>query len=108
MSSPFDGLAAALNNVFGAAVTLVDLAAVQTTVQAVFRFMPVDVDSADGRPITITVPTLRVRGDLAPNIAAGWIIRPAAYPDQYYRVLRVEVSNSPAADAFKMCVLEKT
>ena len=107
MSTPFDGMAAALNGVFGAAVTLVNLSAVSTTVQAVFRDMPVEVDNGDGRPVVIIVPTLKVPKTLAPTIAAGWQVSPAAVSPRTFKVLRVEPSSSPAADRFLHCVLEE-
>ena len=103
----FDGMAAALNSVFGAAVVLVDLTTAQTSVQGVFRFVTVEADSADGRSTLVNVPTFRVQKTAAPGIAAGWIVKPAAYNPRQFRVLRVDRGSSPAADAFIVCVLEE-
>lgn len=107
MSSPFDGMAAALNGVFGAAVTLINLSGVSTTVQAVFRDMEVEVDSGDGRPVMVVVPTLKILRSLAPNIATGWLVLPTAAQPRTFTVLRMMPGTSPANDRFLNCVLEE-
>ena len=107
MTSVFNGMASALNATFGADVTLIDLAAVQITVKAVFRDMPLEVELSDGRPVGVMVPTLKVRRDLVPGIAKGWTVRPSIASPREFKVLRVEPSGSPAADAFWHCVLEE-
>jgi hypothetical protein len=107
MASVFDGLATALNSVFGEAVSLTNGLGGTMTVQADFREGPVEIEAADGRPMQIVTPSLRVRRDLAPGIGRDWIVAPASVSPRTFRVLRPWPSGSPAADAFIICELEE-
>lgn len=107
VTSPFAGMAAALNSVFGDDVTLTDLTGASTTVKAVFRETPVEIEAADGRTMQIVAPTLRVRRDLVPAVARDWTVIPARVSPRSFQILQVWPSGSPADDAFVICELEE-
>ena len=104
MTSVFDGLAGALNQVFGAPVSLVGPLGVTDTIRAVFRQDPVEVETADGRMQVVQSPTLRVPRDLAAGI--GREHRIVLADGREFRVLQVMTGPSPAIDGFSYCELE--
>jgi hypothetical protein len=103
--SLFDGLAAALSDTFGAAVTITPPAGAPSTVQGVFRVMPTEVE-AGGRPVIVDLPTLRVPRNAAGGIVVGAEVEPSERAGETYRVLTVHRSTSPAEDGFLVCELE--
>ena len=103
----FDGLASALNTVFGAPVTINFAAGGTSTLQGVFRENPVDVTMADGRPQVVEVPTLRLRKDQAPILVEGDRIWPSVAAGRAFLVLRKASSGSPATDALITYELEE-
>ena len=107
MASVFDGLASAITGAFGEAVTLTDTTGAAAAVQAIFRESPIEFETADGRPMAVVTPNLRVRKDLAPLVARGWTVVPASVAPRSFKVLRVWPSGSPGADAFLICEMEE-
>lgn len=105
--SIFDGMSGILNDVLGDPVIIHPSDALPTTVQAVFRREPIEVQSDEGEPILILAPTLKVRRDLVPNIARDDLVAPSIAPGQQYRVVNALPSGSPAADGFLICELEE-
>lgn len=103
MPGIFDGLAGALNAVFGAPVTHIDAAGQSRTVQAVLRRLPVEVAEENGGGIWITAPTLRLPAPDAALILRGDRIEADGY---CYRVLNRIATKSPATDRFVVFELE--
>lgn len=107
MTGVFNGLAGALNIVFGAPVTITTAAGAVSTVHAVFREEPVEIISGDGRPQVVAQPTLRVQRNQVPAIAVKYLVQPSVAAGRRFKVLRIMQSASPATDAFIYCVLEE-
>jgi hypothetical protein len=99
----FDGMAGALNRVFGAPVSVRTALSGTRLVQGVFRKEPIEVAQEDGGTILISAPTLRVPQDIAGCIERGSIVEAEG---ARYVVLNRLVSGSPAADRFVMFELE--
>lgn len=108
MTSVFDGMAGALNTVFGAPVTIMRAGQVAVTLQAVFREMPIEQEAADGRPFVTITPTVRVPRDAIAGLAAGDRVSPSTTPGRIFTVLQSYPGASPATDAFVTYVLEET
>lgn len=103
MTTLFDGMAGALSDVFGAPVVLTYPDGTLQTVQAVLRSEPLEIPGEAGT-VWIEEPTLRIRRDLAPNIARGVVATNAGGTS--YRVESRITSGSPALDGFFICTLE--
>lgn len=104
--SVFDGLAGVLDDAFGAPVAWTAAPAGPVTIFGVFREEVLDEAIADGRPDTLAVPMLRVRKTVA-QLARGHLVQPSAAPGRSFIVLRVIPPSSPAADAFRLYILEE-
>ena len=104
MTSVFDGMAGVLNQVFGAPVTIIDRAGVSSAIQAVFREVPLDMSTADGRSVLDIMPTLRVLRSDVPRLAKGYQVRVA--DGRKFKVLRAVQTISPASDAFVLYEME--
>ena len=107
MASIFDGLAGALNAVFGAPVTITRRGEAAVTLQAVFRELPVEQDGADGRPFVTITPTLRVQKDAIAALVRGDLVAPSTASGRSFVVLQPYFGASPASDAFLTYVLEE-
>lgn len=106
MTSVFDGMATALNGVFGADVTLTRLAGgAPETIRAVFRREPVEVAQQDGPDVIVAMPTLRVPVDVA-QLVMGDLVQTAIAPGETFRVANGRIAPSPAADGFVVYELE--
>jgi hypothetical protein len=103
MTSIFDGMAGALNDMFGAPVFWLRNGMV-TTIRAVFREEPVEM-VGDAGPVIVKVPTLQVPRNIASGIASGQQFQLA--DGRVYRVESQIQSASPAADGFVVCTLER-
>lgn len=99
MSSVFDGMAGVMNAVFGSPVTITRAGQAAVTLQAIFREVPIEQESGDGRVFVTVTPILRVRqGDIA-LLAKGDLVAPAATAPRTFKVLQFFPSGSPATDA---------
>jgi hypothetical protein len=107
MSSVFEGMAGALNAVFGAPVTITRAGHAAVTLQAVFREMPIEQEAADGRPIVTITPTVRVPKDAIASLVLGDTVAPSTTPGRSFTVLQNFPGSSPATDAFVTYVLEE-
>lgn len=107
MASVFDGLAGALNAVFGAPVTITRRGESGVTLQAVFREVPVEQEAADGRDFVTITPTLRVQKGAIAVLARGDLVAPSTTSGRTFTVLQPYFGASPAADAFVTYVLEE-
>jgi hypothetical protein len=98
-------MAGLLNDVFGGPVTLTDPAtSVATTVQAMFRDEPIEVESENGGSVIIDLPSLRVPKTVAPSIRRGLLV---TVPDgRRFKIESIIRSGSPADDRFIICTLE--
>ena len=103
----FDGLASALNRVFGAEVTFTDRLGVSHVVQGVFREVEVEDPIADGRGMPTLAPVVRVPRDVMPSVVRGWTVAPSIAAPRVFTVLHVERASGPAADRFVTIVLEE-
>ena len=103
----FDGAAGTLSDIFGAPVTYTPPGGQAQIVQAVFRRAPVEIIGADGHPIWIMAPTLRVRRDVLPGIARGDLVQPSIDSGVTYRVVDRQRTVSAASDGFIVCELEE-
>ncbi|MBY6160030.1 hypothetical protein KUV73_04060 [Mameliella alba] len=106
MTSVFDGLAGVLNGVFGAPVEIEPTGEAAYTVQGVFRREPIEVAGAEGEPVLILSPTLRVQRDAVPALDRGDIVRPSTAPGEVFRVANGQDTMSPASDGFAVYELE--
>lgn len=100
----FDGMAGALNSVFGAPVVIWPVRGGEYSIQAVFRQEPVEVTQDDGRSVLIARPTLRVPAPVADGIARDDRIKVEGLT---YTVLNRMRSSSPASDRFVMFELQE-
>lgn len=106
MAGPFDGMAGALNQMFGAPVTYQPQGGGQLTVQSIFREEPLTVTGEDGRDVLIQAPTWKVPQNLALGMARGDLIQPdPAGP--FYRIVNRLPTGSPAFDRFVLFDLEE-
>jgi hypothetical protein len=108
--SLFDGMAGVLTGVFGAPTTYRPKGDVARTVDAVCRNGPIEVTDAEGHTVMILSPTLRVRRDLAPELARGDIVLPSApvtMAGRTFEVINMLPSGSPAQDSFLIAELEE-
>lgn len=105
MTSIFDGMASALNDVFGAPVTYWTSYGEELSVQGIFREEPVEVGGADGVDALIMQPTLKVPVTLADHLKRGIQIEG---PDgRLFRIVnRHRPQVSPASDRFAVFELE--
>lgn len=95
MAGPFDGLAAALNQTFGAAVTIIPLVGPQRTTRGIFREFLRVVEVSDGKLLHARVPGLQVRKDDAAGIEPGAKVRSPLQPGKTYTVLATTPDVSP-------------
>lgn len=102
--SVFDGMAGALNSVFGAPATISGSFA--GTIQAVFREVPTEDQIGDGRPFVVVTPILRVLKSTA-ALVKGDVVAPSETPGRTFTVLQSLPSGSPATDAFVTYSLEE-
>ena len=105
--SVFDGLAGALNSVFGAPVTITRAGQSAVAVQAVFREVPVEQEAADGRPFVTISPTLQVQKNAIAALAKGDLIAPSTTAGRTFKVLQKYPNASPAVDALVTYLLEE-
>lgn len=106
MTSIFDGMAGALNDVFGAPVVYRGPGgAAEVTIRSVFRREPVEELGEGGTFVVVHRPTWDVPKAHATGIGRGGEIVPG--DGRWYRVLRRVPSVSPAADAFVRFDLEE-
>lgn len=104
MASVFDGLSGALVATFGAPVTFTKAGQSPATLAAVFREQPTEQEVADGRIMSVILPTVRVRkSDLL--LSPRDIVDPGT--GKTYVVLQAFPSGSPASDAFVTYLLEE-
>lgn len=104
MTSIFDGMAGALNGVFGAPVLYLPRRGISRNVQSMFREEPVRVSDPDGAEIVTIMPLWRVPATLACDIARGDEIMPGN--GKRYVIVNRQASGSPASDAFVVFELE--
>lgn len=105
MTSIFDGLAGVLNDTFGAPVTVWDSASIARTVQAVFRYEPVEEYGEDNTPSLIDQPVLDVPKHLAGGIEYGTRVQ-TSDGARFTVVNNQRAQPSPASDAFVRFQLE--
>lgn len=103
MAGLFDGVATALSEVFGAAVTYTPAGGSARSVQSVLRRTPVTAIGPDGVDVLVVAPTWRVRRDLVPEVARDDRVEDS---DGAFRVVNVWPQGSPAVDAHLVCELE--
>lgn len=103
--SIFDGMAGALNGVFGASVTVTPEGEAAVEIQGVFRENPVTVPDSDGREVLSVLPVLSVPRDVAEMLATGTTVNPGN--GRTYRVVNSLPSGSPAGDGFNNYELEE-
>lgn len=96
--SVFDGLASVLNSEFGAEVTVFAGTEAATTLRGIFREEPREGEAADGRPVVVTEPVLRLLAT-APVLPKGTRIVPSGFVGRMFQVLRRLPPASPASDA---------
>jgi hypothetical protein len=105
MSRIFDGMASALNDMFGASVTLTDpLTSATTSIKAVFREEPIEVGTENAGPVIVEQPTLRVPKSIAASLRRG--TRVTIADGRQFQVESFIPSGSPATDRFTICTLE--
>lgn len=106
--SLFAGMTGVLTDVFGAPVTCTPRGGgAAVTVDAVFRAGPTEVTDSEGHSVLLVAPTLRVRGDLLPDLARGDLIAPSIAGGKVFTVVNKLPGGSPAADAFVIAELEE-
>lgn len=104
--SVFDGLSGALNDLFGAPVTLFPQAGGQVEIRAVFRKAPINLPDEDGRDLLVVAPTLQVPKTHSDQISRGDVIQTSA--GERFRVLaNTPISSNPGSDAFVMFEMEE-
>lgn len=107
MTSVFDGMAGALNGVFGAPVTYRAAGgSPAVTLRGIFRRSPIEVAGEDGHPLWILNPTVRLHRSAVPDIRRGDLIQPSGHPGATYKIVNSPETASPAADGFVICELE--
>jgi hypothetical protein len=106
MASVFDGMAGALNGVFGAPVTYQPQDGNAVELRGIFRKNPIEVSDEDGHALWILRPTVRLHRSDVPNIRRGDLIQPSVEAGNTYRVVNSPETGSPAADGFVICELE--
>lgn len=107
--SIFDGISDALNDTFGASVTITPPAGAPWTGTAMFRDSPVEDIAALGRPYGTNIYTLqvpRVDGKLPSAVVNGAMVEPSIRPGERFIVIGVYHDRSPAMDAFGIVELE--
>lgn len=104
MPSPFDGMAGALNGIFGASVTLSFSDGTFATARGVLRELPVEIELADGRIVPTTRPLLRLHRATAARLKGGDAV---TFGAKQFKVLVVRRSQSVAADALDFVELEE-
>lgn len=107
MTGIFDGMAGVLNTVFGAPVTITPQGSAPATLAGVFRELPIEQETGDGRMIVTVTPTLRVPKDVIAQLAVGDLVAPSLTPGRTFTVLQWVPSPSAAADAFITYLLEE-
>lgn len=105
MTSVFDGMAGLLADVFGSSITVTPSGGSATAVTGIFREGPIKVPDADGFPVTVVSPTLRIAASEGVTLAFGDAVDPGN--GRTYRVVDPVPSGSPAADAFTIYSLEE-
>jgi len=105
--SIFNGMAGALNSVFGAPVTITPQGGSATTVTGIFRIASQEVDLGEGRTRMVDVPTIRLRAGALGGIAAKAIVAPSITPGRTFRALDRSLNSSPANDAMQVWLLEE-
>ena len=106
MTSVFDGMAGALNAVFGAPVVFQQVGQSARTIQGVFRREPIEVSGEDGAPIWIMSLSIRFQRSDVVGIRRGDLVQPSVDAGKTYRIINTPDTNSPAADGFLICALE--
>lgn len=104
MASIFDGLAGALNGVFGAPVNFSPVIGTPRIVHSVFREDPITVTGADGGDVLIEAPTWRVPKSEMINARRKDTIEVA--DGRVFQILNQIGTGSPASDAFIVYELE--
>lgn len=107
MASLLQGLAGALNTMFGAPVTVLPLAGGSVTVVGVFRREPVMVQDGEGASVIVSAPTLRLQRSVR-ALDRGDLVEPSEASGETFRVVNSFPSGSNATDAFVVYELEVT
>lgn len=106
MTTVFDGMAGALNAVFGAPVTIFPGGGAGVAIQGVIRDQEIQVADREGESSVWVVETiLRAQRDVVTAMVRGDVVETGA-GDRYAVRYRMPVS-SPAADRFERFVLDK-
>lgn len=100
----FDGLAGALNAVFGAPVTITPEAGPAVTARGILRELPEFEADSDDRRHFVPQFALQVPKPIPAALARGATVTTAG--GTRYQVLGVFPDRSPAADAFMVAHLE--
>jgi hypothetical protein len=104
MTDLFDGVAGMLNDTFGAPVTVRNAAGVARTIQAIFRYEPVEIFGEDDATTPVNRPVLVVPKSIAGELAFGESVKVG---EQRFTVVSSEpTQQSPAEDAFLRYYLE--
>lgn len=104
MTSVFDGLAGALNSVFGAPVSIYPGGGAAVEIRAVLRDAEVEVVGEDAEPVLTTQPTLRA---IAADVAALEDGDRVVAGGRDFRVRYRLPVESPATDRFEAFVLKE-
>lgn len=107
MSSIMEGLSAALNSVFGAAVTIRHADGSTAVLTGVFREESLENDVGDGRLQVSDLPTLRLQKNQVPTFEPTDRIEPAIAAGRSFRILRPLLTGNPGSDAFIIYMLEE-
>ncbi|VDC31418.1 head-tail joining protein [Pseudogemmobacter humi] len=104
MTGLFDGVAGLLNDVFGGSVTHRPKVGLDRIRHWIFRAPPVEVEGEDGHSVLDVAPFLKVPRPDASSVSIGDLILPGN--GNTYKVVNLQPSGSPAADAFVVFDLE--
>ncbi|WP_428924991.1 head-tail joining protein [Marinibacterium sp. SX1] len=107
MTGLFDGLASVILDTLGDDVTVSTEAHGDQVIQAKFREQPIEVTDGEGHTVLIVAPTLWVSRAVLDGIRRDDLVMPAITPGRTFRVVNVQPSGSPGADALIVCELEE-
>ncbi|MGV6848557.1 MAG: head-tail joining protein [Marinibacterium sp.] len=103
MNGIFDGLASTLNDVFGAAITIMPSGGQAVDVRGVLREEMLEVLDENGEPVVLPWVTLKLLRADAAGMVRGDTVQAGG---RNYRVRHPVPSSSPAVDRFETFVLE--
>lgn len=101
----FDGLAGALNAVFGAPVTVTPISGAAVSLRGILRELPEFEDDGDRRAHFVPRHALQVPKPIPAALVKGSTVTDAG--GRSFKVLGVFPDRSPAADAFMVAHLEE-